>query len=84
MACGVMWAKPTYREIVGECATATGIRVSVVMGRWPAMDPVVSWRSASRREMMTNRKPFDLCWDRILRAEVHRDAAAKAWNAFRR
>lgn len=32
--------------------------------------------------MTTNRKPFDLCWDRILRAEVHRDAAAKAWNAF--
>jgi hypothetical protein len=37
---------------------------------------------AARRGMMTNRKPFDLCWDRILRAEVHSDAAAKAWNAF--
>jgi hypothetical protein len=32
--------------------------------------------------MMTNPKPFELCWDRILRAEVHRDAAAKAWNSF--
>jgi hypothetical protein len=32
--------------------------------------------------MMTNLKPFDLCWHRILRAEIHGDAAAKAWNAF--
>jgi hypothetical protein len=27
-------------------------------------------------------EPFDVCWERIARADTHRDAIATAWNAF--
>src|ERR1700687_6277214 len=27
-------------------------------------------------------EPFDVCWERIARADTHRDAIATAWNVF--
>jgi hypothetical protein len=27
-------------------------------------------------------EPFDVCWDRMARAETHREAIAKVWAAF--